>query len=203
MTAIRAVLIGVFLLFVSVAFAADLNKGIQAFHLGDYAAAQAEFRPLAVQGNAQAQFNLGVIYDKGLGVQQDDAEAAQWFRESAGQGDANAQYALGVLYADGRGVAQDDAAAVQWYRKAAAQGSALAQNNLGTIYEFGKGVTQDYAKAYALFNLSASIDATDDNKATAARVHVMRLMTPAQITAGQALTLEMQKVGVLQALDAQ
>ena len=73
----------------------------------------------AEQGNAQAQFNLGVMYDQGQGVRQDDAQAAQWFRKAVEQGVAEAQYNLGVMYANGKGVHQDYAQAVQWYRKAA------------------------------------------------------------------------------------
>ena len=54
--------------------------------------------------NAQAQYNLGVMYDEGRGVRQDDAEAVRWYRQAAEQGYAAAQYNLGAMYANGRGV---------------------------------------------------------------------------------------------------
>ena len=88
----------------------------------------------AEQGNAQAQFNLGLMYDQGRGVRQNHAQAVQWYRKAAEQGDAEAQLNLGNIYANGRGVRQDYAQAVQWYRKAAEQGVAAAQ------YKFGCGV---------------------------------------------------------------
>jgi len=85
----------------------------------------------ADQGDAQAQYNLGVMYDKGEGVAQNKTEAAHWYRKAADQGDAQAQYNLGVMYDKGEGVAQNKAEAVNWYRKAADQGDAQAQYNLG------------------------------------------------------------------------
>jgi TPR repeat protein len=64
-------------------------------------------RPLAVQGNANAQFNLGMMYQDGHGVPQDDSEAVQWFRRAAIQGFMDAQSSLGAMYMDGRGVPQN------------------------------------------------------------------------------------------------
>ncbi len=55
---------------------AGFDEGVAAYNRGDYATALREWRPLAKQGNAKAQHNLGVIYDKGRGITQDDAEAA-------------------------------------------------------------------------------------------------------------------------------
>jgi hypothetical protein len=80
--------------------------------------------PLAKQGDAKAQYKLGLAVH-------DDAEAVRWFRKAADQGLALAQDNLGGMYASGRGVPQSDAEAVKWFRKAANQGLALAQNNLG------------------------------------------------------------------------
>jgi TPR repeat protein len=59
------------------------------------------WRPLADQGNALAQFNLGLLYHEGRGVSQDYAQAVTWFRKAADQGDAEAQAALGAMYANG------------------------------------------------------------------------------------------------------
>ena len=74
----------------------------------------------------QCQFNLALMYEKGIGVPQDEKEAVVWYRRSAEQGFANAQFNLGVLYENGRGCAVDFAQAKKWYRKASAQGDALA-----------------------------------------------------------------------------
>ena len=80
----------------------------------------------AEQGDAAAQCNLGVMYDKGEGVKQDDYEAVKWYRKAAEQGLVEAQFNLGNMYADGRGVKQDVYEAVKWFRKAAKQGDADA-----------------------------------------------------------------------------
>ncbi len=96
-----------------------LDEGLAAAKRGDYATALREFRPLAEQGNAQAQYYIGFMYRKGRGVPQDDAEAAKWYRKAAAQGNAEAQNNLGGMYRKGRGVPQDYAEAVKWYRKAA------------------------------------------------------------------------------------
>ena len=96
-----------------------------------------EVRAPAEQGDAEAQFNLGVRYDNGRGVRQDDSEAVRWYRLAADQGHAVAQFNLGVMYANGRGVPQDDTEAVLWYRLAADRGDADAQNNLGVMYQTG------------------------------------------------------------------
>ena len=72
------------------AHAADSSEGYKAIQRGDYATALLLFRQLADQGNAAAQYNLGVIYDKGLGVAQDYKAAVKWYRKAADQGNAAA-----------------------------------------------------------------------------------------------------------------
>ena len=109
----------------------------------------------AQQGDADAQCNLGLMYEKGNGVTQDYAQAVAWFRKAAEQGYARAQSNLGVMYGNGQGVTQDYAQAVAWFRKAAEQGYARAQSNLGYMYEQGNGVKQDYAQAVAWYRKAA------------------------------------------------
>jgi hypothetical protein len=87
------------------------------------------WRARAEQGDARAQFNLGLMYDTGEGVPQDDAEAVRWYRLAADQGDATAQYNLGLMYANGQGVPQDYVAAHMWLNLAAAQGNANASES--------------------------------------------------------------------------
>ena len=91
-------------------------------------------RARAEAGVAEAQFNLGNMYENGQGVPQDDAETVRWYRLAVDQGHADAQYNLGVMYDNGRGVPQDYAEAVRWYRLAAEQGHADAQYNLAIMY---------------------------------------------------------------------
>ena len=101
---------------------ADFQDGLKAAQSGDFATALQEWRPLAEQGLVGAQFNLGLMYDNGRGVPENDAKAVKWYRLAAEQEGAEAQYNLGFMYANGEGVLQDDREAVKWYRLAAKQG---------------------------------------------------------------------------------
>ena len=93
-----------------------------AYERGDYSTALALWRPLAEQGVAEAQFNLGLMYSNGEGVPQDYAEAVQWFQLAAEQENARGQFGLGYMYEHGYGVPQDYAEAQRWYRLAGEQG---------------------------------------------------------------------------------
>ena len=137
------------------AAAGPLEEGVAAYQRGDYATALRLWRPLAEQGDGLAQSNLGVAYDEGRGVGQDDAEAVKWYRLAAEQGYAGAQYNLASMYAEGEGVPQDDAEALKWFRLAAKQGHARAQYDLGVMYAKGQGVGQDDAEAVKWYRLAA------------------------------------------------
>ena len=140
---------------------ADFQKGLDAANRGDYATAFKEWKPLADQGDAVAQYNLGWMYNKGKGVTQDYKEALKWYRLAADQGDVVAQNNLGEMYAGGEGVIQDYKEAVKWWRLAAEGGSATSQRNLGVMYVRGEGVTRDSRRAHMWFNISASQGATN------------------------------------------
>jgi len=86
--------------------AQDLATADSAYKRGDYATVLQLMRPLADAGNTRAQTYLGVLYDNGQGVPQDDAQAVVWYRKAADQGDARAQTNLGAAYETGRGVAR-------------------------------------------------------------------------------------------------
>jgi TPR repeat protein len=92
---------------------AGMEEGLAAYHRGDHGAALGQWGPLAQQGNAKAQYNIGLLYTNGQGVAADQAEAFTWYRKAAEQGLAQAEFAVGVIYATGRGVAQDHGAAAQ------------------------------------------------------------------------------------------
>lgn len=111
-------------------------KSIYWYHIG------------ADDGNAAAEFDLGVKYALGQGVPQDYAKAAQWYRSAAQQGYLDAQYNLAIMYANGQGMSRNYAKAAQWFRKAARQGDADAQFDLGVLYADGQGVPQDSVSAF-------------------------------------------------------
>ncbi len=96
-------------------------------------------RKRAEEGDPQAQFDLGVMYEKGDGVHRDDAQARWWWEKSAVAGNASAQLNLGYIYYHGEGVPQDLVCARKWYSMAAEQGVAEAQFTLAEMYEKGLG----------------------------------------------------------------
>jgi len=134
----------------------QFKQALTAYQAGNYEQAFHLWQPLAQQGDAEAQFNLGVMYENGQGVTQDYRQAAAWYQKVANQGDARAQFNLGLMYNKGRGVAQDYRQAAAWYQKAANQGDTGAQNNLGLMYSNGHGVAQDYRQAMAWYQKAAN-----------------------------------------------
>lgn len=102
---------------------------------------------LAIKGDSNAQFNLGIIYYNGQGVKQDYQEAFKWFKLAVEQNHAGAQFNLGVTYYNGHGVKQDDQEAFKWFKLAAEQNYARAQLMLGIMYTNGYGVRQNYVTA--------------------------------------------------------
>lgn len=169
--------------------AGPFEDGFAAYEGGDYATALEIWRPLAEQGVAAAQYNLGVMYRNGEGEPLDYAEAVRWWRLAADQGYALAQYNLGVRYRNGQGVPQDNGEAVNWFREAAEQGLASAQNNLGQMYTEGLGVPQDFVLAHKWFNLSA---AQGNETARKERNRIAQSMTQADISEAQRLAREWQ-----------
>ncbi|MEE9258185.1 MAG: tetratricopeptide repeat protein, partial [Nitrospinaceae bacterium] len=81
----------------------------------------------AGQGKPFAQYNVGLMYFKGIGVAQNQAEALKWFRKAAEGGSLNGQGFLGILYENGVGVEQDHEESLKWYRQAAEQGNSVAE----------------------------------------------------------------------------
>jgi TPR repeat protein len=151
-------LAGVLFVFLSLGAAAaqDLATAMEAVHNQDYVSAYKIFKDLAEQGNAEAQYNLGILLRGGKGVTEDVSQAVQWFEKAANQGLPQAQYELGNAYEFGTGVKQSYPSAAKWYKKAAEHGNPSAQTNLAVLYANGQGVKQDIILAYVWSNLAAS-----------------------------------------------
>lgn len=112
-------------------------------------------RTTAEPGNGDEQFNRGVMYAKGNGVEQDYKKAAECFQLAADQGNCKAQNNLGWLYANGKGVEKNEELAVQYYKLAADQGFSAAQYNVGVRYEQGKGTKKNTEMAAKYYQLAA------------------------------------------------
>jgi len=171
----------------------------KAYERGDYATAFRLMKPLAEQGDAQAQFNLGLLYNKGQGVPQDYAEAAKWYLKAAEakqrgvlRAIAQAQCNLGILYYNGQGVPQDYAEAAKWYLKASERNNAQAQLTLGMMHADGQGVPQDYVLAHMWLGLAASgsraSEANFREMAIKTRDLLAPKMTPEQIAEAERMT---------------
>jgi hypothetical protein len=204
-----ALILIISLLMAGTAFAEPFEDATKAYYRGDYETAYRLIKPLAEQGLPEAQFNLGLMYDKGQGVPQDYAEAVKWYRKAAEQGNAKAvksyrkaaeqgnaeaQFNLGLMYDKRQGVPQNYAEAVKWYRKAAEQGFAEAQTNLGIMYFTGQGVPKDYVLAHMWFHLAISRYPASE-KAKRERTEKIRdiaasKMTPTQIAEARRLARE-------------
>ncbi len=122
------------------------HPGARKTHPHDYGDAREEYRP--AKGDTQAQANLGFMYCKGQGVDQDYGEAIRWFRMAAAQGDAGAQSNLGYMYAQGYGVPQDYGRAYMWFSIGAATGSAHAVKQRDAVA--GELTPQQIAHAQAM-----------------------------------------------------
>ena len=127
---------GLLVIVLTATASADFKKGEDAFLFGDYATALAEWRPLAIAGNANAQHNIAVMYDEGLGVVENDTEALRWYRRAAEKKYTPAQVNLGLMYAEGKGITQDYRPAYMWFDLAAKLGDRVARTNRNKIKEF-------------------------------------------------------------------
>jgi Sel1 repeat-containing protein len=118
---LRATLTITLMLMAGAAVAGQREDGVAAVNSRDYATALRLFRPLANQGDDVAQFDFGLLYNKGWGVPRDYVQAVRWYRLAADQDVAEPQYYLGILYAKGQGVPQDFVQAHKWLDLSAAQ----------------------------------------------------------------------------------
>jgi TPR repeat protein len=156
MAVARIVVATAWLAFATTAWCGPHEDAAAAYQRGDYAAAFNNFKALADDGDAHAQYMLGLMYHDGQGISPNENAAFGWFRKAAEQGNADAENYIGYMYTNGQGVAEDRVAGFTWLHKAALQGNATAQYRLGIAYVDGKGVAQDDARAVTWFRKAAA-----------------------------------------------
>lgn len=144
------------------------REGEAAEEAGDLSSALFLFEQAARMGDADAQFNCGVMYSKGQGAAADPVKALYWYEQAAQQGETYAQFNLAMLYYSGRGTAEDKAKALAWFEKAAQQGYADAQFNCGIMYASGQGAAASWDKANLWLGKAASQGHEQAKKALAA-----------------------------------
>lgn len=188
-------LLAIAILFVGPVIASQVARSVEAELFGnrledlvraDGSKQLSHWRSLGERGHMAAQYKLGLVYDKGIGVPQPDyAEAVKWYRKAAEQGFAPAQYNLGLMYTIGLGVSgRDNARAVMWWQKAAEQGDAKAQLSLGLMYAWGRGVSRDRVNAHVWLSFAA---AAGTPVAANMRYTVSASMTAAEIAEAERL----------------
>lgn len=146
MRSFRAALLALPLLAFAAPALADVKGGVDAWQTGDYQKAVAEWRPLAVAGDADAQFNLGQAYKLGRGVPADLVQAESWYRRAAKQGHLQAEDNLGLILF----TANKRDEAMPYIMASAERGEPRAQYVLGTAMFNGDYATKDWPRAYAL-----------------------------------------------------
>lgn len=131
---------------------ATVKDGVDAWSRGDYAAALKIWRPQAIAGDADAQFNMGQAYKLGRGVPADLRQAEDWYRKAALQGHLQAEDNFGlVMFQNG-----DRQKALPWIQKSAERGEPRAQYLLGTALFNGDMLTKDWVRAYALMTRASA-----------------------------------------------
>lgn len=162
----------------------------------DYAQARLWFQRSADQHFAEAQNNMGVLYQHGLGVEQDVVKAMHWYQQAAAQGLPVAQSNIGFLYDEGLGVPQSNEQAMHRYLTAIKQHDAQAFNNLGVMFARGSGVPRNVPMAYALYTLATRHDPEytlySDNRNT-----LQIVLDTAELKLGQQYITEMDALNDL------
>lgn len=115
-----------------------------------------ELEKYAQEGNAMAQNTLGVVYNKGLGVEKDINKAVYWWQKAVDRGHDNAMVNLGEAYLNGTGVDKDPVRAAELFEQAALQDNQAGMFNLATMYLKGEGVPRDPAKAFSYAEKAAN-----------------------------------------------
>ena len=150
----RIAAIAMVVLLAGSAAAADLVTGLIRLEQGDYAGAMRELQPLAEQGDASAQYVVGVMLLSGLASETESGQAADWIRRAAENGHVEAQVELARMYRVGDRVPPDEGRMVEWYRRAAEQGHVGAQLFVADAYAYGHGVPADNVQAYMWYEVA-------------------------------------------------
>ncbi len=146
--------------------------GLRDFERGAFAEAMQAWQAEAASGDASSGLYVGVLYDTGFGVAQNEAEALRWYERAGAAGNPTAMLNAAIMLDAGRAGAPDPQAAAAWYERAAARGVGRAEYNLALLLEFGAAGSRRGERAVQLYRAAAS------HGIAAAREHLARLGTP-------------------------
>jgi TPR repeat protein len=136
------------------AWSNEFDTAVDDYNKGSYIKALNSFYVLAKNGDAKAQYNVGMIYANGKGVKKDVPQAMEWYEKAAQQGNASAAYNynnLAALYLEGKNIPRNNKKAFELFKKAADKGDANAQINVAVMYAWGEDIPNDKMKAYDNF----------------------------------------------------
>ena len=143
------------MLSIPIVYAEAFVAGLNAIDRQHYSTAFRAFKPLAEQGIAEAQNNIGFLYEKGFGVKRNYATAISWYTRSANQSLPEAQHNLGMLNYQGYGVEQNMTIAKRWFTKASDQNLGPSHYMLGLIYYEGNDTQKNPIRARVHFQKAA------------------------------------------------
>ncbi len=141
------------------------DSALAAYQRKDYDMAYQLALPAAQSGDANAQYVLGKLHWRGLGVTRNDADAAKWFTHAVEKNNADAMAELAVMYRRGEGVEKDTQRAFALSMKAADLGNATALYDVGQAYQQGNGVTKDMIRARYWLERADAIESAEEAKA--------------------------------------
>lgn len=137
-------------------YAESLERAVEAFDFEEYDNAAVWLQPWAIQGEVEAQYRLGILYQEGRGVSPNVEQALKWFRLAAEQDHRGAKRRLKkLLRGQSSGPAEAESVATRWYKDLAEEGDTNAQYQLGVMYEVGWGVPVDGVRAAHWYELAA------------------------------------------------
>lgn len=161
---VRHILLTVFVLsgtFLPIPVLADYEQGVNAAFNGDYETAFREFSAAAEGGLDLAQYNLGILYYMGQGVDRNPELAYHWTLAAAVQGHTAAQFNLATLLITGDGVEKQADQAIEWYSRAARAGHPYAALELAGLYDRGDEVERDRVTAHAWASFAVENEAEE------------------------------------------
>ena len=162
----QVLLISSMVLFLSTpVVAGTFQQAVNYFHDGEYEKAVAIWKPLAKQGNVEAQYALGALYTDATGEFNSPKKAFEWYQKAAEQGHLKSIFNIGNAYWAGQVTRVNREKAVNLWRQAAQQGLSFAQYNLASAYYRGQGVQRNIDLAIFWFNKAASKDDTEARQA--------------------------------------
>ena len=147
-------LLFVFLSNAGIVKAETYSRAYQALEKQDYKTALYYLSFLAANGDARAQYNLGIMYRDGLGVEKDDIQSLTHFLEAAENGHMLGNYSVGLAFLIRKGSDIDAKAAIHYFKESSLLGHAISPVKIGDLYFQGKLIEKDYVNAHFWLSLA-------------------------------------------------